>query len=353
MGYAVSQSITIDKTKCGTLNTANFPVLISSTIAGLKTVANGGNVQSGTGLDIAFFSDATLLTKLDHEVESWDAATGAIIAWVRIPTLTVAVNTVIYLAYGDASVVTSQQNVPGVWEASYHGVWHFGTGGVNYSTSMRADSTSNGNNLSNGASFQNATTGIVGDALSMGNGLGTPDNASVRLTAAFTVEAWGKPNDFSNYRTMLSKASSTVRNYHIYANLTDGKPVVTFTQGASNFKVVTGAAALSTVAWNYVAATYDGTTLRLFTNGAADGTLAAAGTADTNAIACECGTMNATLPWVGPLDECRISSVARSASYFTATYNSISSPSTFYTLGAGGTPPPPTSTTQRFTLAML
>jgi biopolymer transport protein ExbB len=329
-GWVAYKTITIDHTKCGTANTTNYPFLFNSTVTALKSLANGGSVTDANGF--AFYADSGLTTLLDFEVESWSATTGALIAWVRIPTLTFGSDVVLYLAYGSSAI--SLQNATGVWESSFHGVWHLGTGLGGYSASARKDSTANGNTLSNGASFINSATGIVGDCLSMGaNGLGASDNATTRLTSAFTVEAWCLPTSFTGFRTIASKGTSTIRNYEIRADQTTGKPVVNLTQGASNFKSVTGASALSTTNWSHVAGTFDGTTLRLFTNGVADGTLAVAGSADNSTNACELGALQGTAnKFLGLLDEWRISNVARASSYFKAQYNNINSPSTFYTV---------------------
>ena len=67
-------------------NLSSLPVPISVTDANLKTVANGGGVGKSDGTDIVFTaSDGT--TKLDHEIESYNASTGLFISWVRIPAL--------------------------------------------------------------------------------------------------------------------------------------------------------------------------------------------------------------------------------------------------------------------------
>lgn len=358
MGYATSQAITIDHTKCGTADVTSFPLLINSTIAGLKTVANGGSLQ--TGNDFAFFSDATLTTALDFELESLNTTTGAIIAWVRIPTLTFASDKVIYLAYGDATVSTSQATNTAVWDSNFKAVYHFGTGGGSYTTAERKDSTANANTLANGSSSAPTTTGIVGDAMDASgyvSSLGVVDTASIRLTSAFTVEGWCKPTNFSDWRTLVGKGHNTQRNYELRCDQTTGRPTVTFTQGVSTFKAVTGTGAISTSVFSYLVGSWDGTTLKLYVNGSSVGTpLAVSGSADnvTDDMVIGAITVGGTNdPFVGPLDEIRLSNTARSTSYITATYNNINSPSTFYTIGAGGTPPAPTSSTQRFTLSML
>src|SRR5690348_4294955 len=84
----------------GTSDLTNFPVLISVTDTNLKTVGNGGYVQSSSGFDI-IFTDSTETTKLDHEIESYTASSGAIIMWVRIPTLSHTADTTIYVYFNN------------------------------------------------------------------------------------------------------------------------------------------------------------------------------------------------------------------------------------------------------------
>ena len=78
------KAIIIDHTKVsGSSNLSNFPVLVSVTDANLKTTANGGNVGKSDGTDILFTSSDGA-TKLAHELDSYNASTGQLIAWVSV-----------------------------------------------------------------------------------------------------------------------------------------------------------------------------------------------------------------------------------------------------------------------------
>ena len=104
----------------------DFPVLISGTLPYLATVANSGEVQNNSGYDIVFTSDAAGQNQLDHEIDTYDPATGRVAFWVRVPSLSHVSDTTIYLWYGNSSVSSSQENKSGVWRNGYVGVWHFG-----------------------------------------------------------------------------------------------------------------------------------------------------------------------------------------------------------------------------------
>jgi hypothetical protein len=92
--YSHTRAITIDHTKVAA-NQTNFPVLISGAYGFLANVANGGQVTNANGYDIYFAADAAGTARLDHEIESYDPATGTIAMWVRIPALSSTCDTVI------------------------------------------------------------------------------------------------------------------------------------------------------------------------------------------------------------------------------------------------------------------
>ena len=65
----------------------NFPVEISIPANALtKSMNNGGHVGLDSGYDIVFTSGDGK-TKYAHEIESYASTTGAIIAWVKIPSV--------------------------------------------------------------------------------------------------------------------------------------------------------------------------------------------------------------------------------------------------------------------------
>ena len=105
-GHNFRKQITINESQvAGTADHLNFPMLFSVTDADLRTTGNGGNVVSTEGYDIAFAA-AEGTSQLDHEIESYDAATGQFVAWVRIPVLDHNDNTIIYMYYGKTGVTT-------------------------------------------------------------------------------------------------------------------------------------------------------------------------------------------------------------------------------------------------------
>jgi MSHA biogenesis protein MshQ len=100
------------------VNHANFPylVMIANPTNPLFSAAqaNGGDI---------LFTDSGGLSKLDHEIETYDGGNHVLYAWVRVPFLSSTNITVVYMYYGNASAA-NQQNPTDVWDNHYQGVWH-------------------------------------------------------------------------------------------------------------------------------------------------------------------------------------------------------------------------------------
>ena len=188
MAYSYYKALTIDYTKCGTADSTDFPMLVLDTDADLKIEGNGGKVKNANGYDIAYYSDSALTTQLKHEVESYNASTGAVIHWVKIPTLSASANTVIYRAYGDAGISTSQADPTNVWDSNFQWVNHFGDG----STVDYNDSTANNYDATK-VNTPAASTGKIHGAIrtaSSGSKFATWNHTYGDFSGNFTFSMW-------------------------------------------------------------------------------------------------------------------------------------------------------------------
>src|SRR2546425_4000807 len=199
--------IDINKEKVGTATApttlTNYPMLYSVTDALLITFPTG-KVQSVNGYDIifrAFDADnpgdnicgaGVANCTLDHEIEKYVAATGQLIAWVRIPVLRTQTSpnpsTRIWIYYGDSGVSASTENKIGVWDTNFKGVWH-----LKETSGTVSDSTTNANT---GTPTNAPTLGVAGQ---IGNAtkfdgvnayINMPDSASLDITGPITLEGW-------------------------------------------------------------------------------------------------------------------------------------------------------------------
>ena len=102
-----------------------------------------------------------------------------------------------------------------------------------------------------------------------------PDRASLDLTGRMTLEAWVKPQAGSGKRTILAKLGRGSTAYALNAATHAGG--AGGDAGIGGRKSVTAPADLPLGTWTHIALTYDGSTLRLFFNGAEVATASANG----------------------------------------------------------------------------
>lgn len=320
------KAITVDNTKVSTTDHTNFPILVDLTDAGLQA-----NAQAD-GDDILFTSsDGT--TKLDHEIELYTTATGRLTAWVEIPTLLDASDTVIYMYYGNSGA-TNQQNVTGTWNSAYLGVWHMKDG----TTLSLEDSTASNYDIASASSYSATAGKIDGGALQGGTSymnIGTNDPLD-GLTA-FTFDAYVYNQNGGNAKALMSDWTTRQLLWRNEAT-NQLRLLVEWTDATSDTSGYSPSGYAANV-WTKVAATYDGTTLRTYSNGVAGVTVAISGKtvktdAGSNTLNFGGGPTGSEDYWVGRLDEYRIANTARSAGWIATEYNNQSATSTFYTIGS-------------------
>ena len=121
-GYSSRIKVTIPATQiAGSSPHSDFPVLVSTTIADLRTTANGGYVEHSWGYDIAFSEDHS--TTLYHQVEEYNPETGQLIAWVRIPVLNPLSDYEFYIYFGNPDI-SIDPSTRSTWSNDYVSVYH-------------------------------------------------------------------------------------------------------------------------------------------------------------------------------------------------------------------------------------
>jgi hypothetical protein len=332
-GFNFHRSITIDHTKVPNTDQSDFPVLFSGTFAYLATVANGGDVENANGFDIIFTSDEDGLTQLDHEIDKYVAATGEVAFWVKVPTVTTATDAVIYIHYGNSSVSTSQENKTGVWSNGFaHGA-HLGDG----TTLDGSDSTIN-NAVPTIGAVAVAGAGQIDGAASFpgagdGNRISWPDSAALSPTAEITVSLWFKRSATGSTRILLNKGNGTSNAGSSYEYVFNTSNQLRFEiNDGSGWRAAQYATAINdTTTWHLAHGTFDGSNVKIYTEGVLRTTTAFSGAINNDNQALGIGQLpNGLNKFAGLIDEVRVASVARSADWITTEFNNQSSPGTFY-----------------------
>jgi hypothetical protein len=196
--------------------------------------------------------------------------------------------------------VTVSNAVPTGLVASYN--FNAGTGTTLADTSGTAN-----NGTITGATW--SVAGKSGGALSFNgtsNYVQVPDSASLRLTAGMTLEAWVNPSALgTDWRTVLFKTQTGGMVYSLYANQSSTRPVGQVNIGGERNAI--GAAALPLNAWSHLAATFDGSSLKLYVNGSLVTTTAIAGSIPTSTGVLRLGGNAIWGEWyAGLIDDVRI-----------------------------------------------
>lgn len=339
MPYLYRDTITIDHTKVGSGGVTNFPMLFSGTYAQLATVANGGQVTNANGYDIIFTSDALGLTVLNYERELYTAATGKVVFWVQVPSLSSSSDTVIYIWYGNSLISTDQSNATATWDSNFTAVMHLGDGATYTDGVIGKDSTSNANNVGISGGGGSASSGLVyGAYTTNGTSLLVDGTTTGMPTGAgpVTLEMWALLGSNTTTLGGIGSSAGTGQAFTLYKT---SSTVVQDQNNSANGPSAT--IGNSGSVWKYVVAVMpSGQTNTnqqlIYVDGVVAGPSGTSNTLNITGTEFTIGAFpvsrNQGCP--GTYDEVRISKIDRNQAWITTTYNSVFSPSTFYTFGA-------------------
>jgi len=357
--WGYRERITIDRNKVSGSATS-FPVLVNTTDPDWRHTAWGGHVGSVTGFDFVF-TDRDGLSKLDHEIEKYASTTGEFVSWVRAPFLSATSDTIVYLYYGNAGA-SDQQNVTGVWDTDFIGVWHLDEGISNGGT--YDDSALSSNDLTLTDTDGDVSTNAAGqmDGAVVFNGVdadyaacsdascgGTSGTKLDMGTRDFTVSAWVRPDSGGTEGSFsgmfaISKIGATEDGW--FVGISGNKLHCGVRQGGAG--LTTGCTLdgviIATSTWAHITVTFDRNgNMTRYVNGAQTGTqddiADRSGSIDHPFNFCiggrdVDGTGCTSRLYKGAADEIRVSSLLRSSTWIGTEYNNQSSPQTFYTLGS-------------------
>jgi uncharacterized delta-60 repeat protein len=321
--FEYRKMITIDAAQV-VQNLVDFPVLIHLDGNG-ELAANARN----DGFDISFTSSDGL-TKLSHEIEKFDGATGELVAWVKVPSISSSSDTNIYMYFGNATS-GDQQNVADVWSNGYSEVFHL-------------DETS-GNHIdsSNGvvATVQGTVDQIANGQIDGADeflGLATESRLSVAdgtLTgdSPFTMEAWFRLETLPGaYVGIVTKGRDGAGVPDWLGLWVDDLNQINFGWDWNDVGNLAGSA-LSIDTWYHAVAVFDGTDKRLYLDGTINAGPQGPATYGDITEQTRIGDDSNLNYFDGIIDEVRVSSVPRSGGWIASQHNNQLSPESFYSVG--------------------
>ena len=338
------------------------------------TLGNGTATCSGTAsgdgsvnltpasipADIVVTSDSGGTTPIPFEIASYTAATGQIELYLK-ETISHTVDTLAYVSFDNASQTTyaNQGQLANTWNSGFVTVQHSDltsvTGGG--STTNSFDSTGNDVTVSSGAPFPTQVAGVAGHAWKF-SGSNSFSQAAAPPAGLFptgsnvrTSEVWFNRNGSASSGVVEGGdawGSSNANHAWITPQTCDAATCGTPVYDAAGIGVFGNGCWISVAPatdsnWHYsVSVLPSGTTVAsilLYYDGALQTITCGNGGATINTD----DPNNGANPWTigkGPtqnwhqsLDEIRVSNVARSADWITATYNNLHSPGSFLTVG--------------------
>jgi chitodextrinase len=246
---------------CAPANTA-LPVLSGSVQVGLALSTSTGS-WSGTPTSYAY-----QWLRCDSSGASCATIAGATSSAYTLVSAdrgaTIRARVTASNAAGSASATSAQSAVVAA-TAGLVAAYSFDEG----AGSSAADASGNGNT----GSLVNATwaaAGKYGGAASFNGSnalVSVPDSSSLDLSAQMTLEAWVDPNAFTHsWDVLLMKAQPNDLVYALYAQSNLNSPAgLIYSNGVEH--TLTGTSPLPTGAWSFLAASYDGSSLKLYLNG--------------------------------------------------------------------------------------
>ncbi len=296
------KKLSIDYTKIDA-NLENFPLCVK-----LDSSRIDYNNTKDAGADIRFTDSEG--NPLKYEIEKWDKGSNSVV-WVKVPEISSADTTIIYMYYGNPSAQDAQ-DTENVWDSNYMMVQHL----EEDSSDTRYDSTFNSNDGTPLGSISKDTAAQIdgADEFTSGDSIIVPDSSSLAITGNITISLWVKVTDFVGYRGLVGKTKNDIPAPYDYY-LDDGIP--SFSGGSGVVSDSVPATSSPSFGWQYLAVRMSGTEVTHYLNGTPNG---------TGTISAYIRDANKTLrigsSMEGTIDEVRISNIARSSAWIKASYYS-------------------------------
>ncbi len=258
-----------------------------------------GVKEDGSDLRFVAADDKTVL---NHQIESFDALMGMALIWVDVPNVEGGQRQDIWMYYGNQKAPATG-NGQLTFDPNYTALYHFeGATGT-----PAKDTTAYGNTAQSATGA--AIDGVVGRALQFsGQPLLLPASPSLQHNAgsAFTFSAWLRLDQANGEQLILARREGA---NSLLVGVNQGVP----------FVEIDGQRAVATQPlnpgqWQHVALTAEGAKVTLYINGREGAALAQAMPAFNSVMAIGADlSPSAFQPFVGAIDELRLSKVARPA----------------------------------------
>jgi len=240
--------------------------------------------------------------------------------WVKIPSVSGSANTEFYIYYGKSDA-TDGADPTNVWDSDFKGVWHLKETG----SATRLDSTANANN---GTPY-NGVAGVEGK-IDGANDFERDSSQYITIARSasleptrITMEAWVKAETLVSWERVFNKG--IVGTYQGYSFLVGETNFLVQLYIGTSLQQKQTAHGMSTGTFYYIAATYDGSAIRVYKDGSLlqEWTGLSGNLIHNTSEPLYLGRHPSAGEYLDAVaDECRISSVARTGPWIKASYHS-------------------------------
>ena len=312
-GYTLREKITIDHTKISATLT-NFPIRVSLTSSNLTF-----SECNADGFDIRFTSDnGTTLLKYERELH--DSANSLGEYWVKVPSISSTVDTVIYL-YHTTTDTADGADPENVWDTGFKAVHHLKDG---VDTSHVLDSTANNNDgTKTGANEPLQANAKIGK----GQTFTTANSSKIDMGDSVVSAAGGYTQEAVVYLTG-SSGTHSIYSRHVDDTIFPMYPAIPaiyfYLKDSGGALHNMNAATCPQNQWLHIVETYDGAKMRIYVNGQVYNGASDVFTVNANNDSGGIGyrISNGTQYFGGQIDEVRISNCYRAPEWCIATYYS-------------------------------
>ena len=340
-GYEHRKKITLNSSQIsGSAAHTNFPVMIKLTESDLKSTSNGGGVENPSGYDIIFTqSDGSTL--LDHELQNYSSTTGALLCWVRMPTLSPTTDSTIYLYFGKTGIYSDPSDTS-TWNSNYLAVWHL----EDLTDAAGTYTLTNHNTVVNSSGYLGSAREFDGDGddleeLKADTWLDGLSDLTISLWVKADVVGtdkgliYGDDPDASDRRVMIRQDASGEKGGGTNVYRTAMRVNDSGTKRNQRLESSDGSA---TTNWQYLSLNRaDGSAPDFYIDGSLDtpswhNTRAGTTILNDKLLIGKGSKDGSTSSWDGLIDEVRFSNVKLSADWVATEYNNMSAPGTFHTV---------------------
>ena len=330
--YTYRKLVTLTTQPSGNLTNYPQPVVFAD--------SQIGSICKSDLTDIRFTSDNGYNLLYHQQYYGWVASGVAYgFFFVNVPTIFSGQTTYIWLYYGNSSqTAMSSANQQLAWDQYYQAVWHF----TDQALGSPASASAFSNTESTSNQFSLTETGSLGAAAALPCGLyGVSLSGSSWFTSDtampvgdnnnnVTIENWLNPN--ATFMLNNQNSFECLTNYTMLINADNAAVIFSGNELLNQVCSFTTDSGISGL--NYVVGVNNNQYPAVYVNGAAvyGNTVSGAGEYGNGIVYLGNNATNTT-PYYGALYETRVSSIVRSASYISYTYNALNNSTGLTSLG--------------------